>query len=109
MFPGSWILDLGSFAAGALLAMTSRSGLIAGGNWIVDHVKIVNTWPAQDSLAMILGESLGNGGAPYNVLKDLAKLGAPFPLSAVGLIGEDAFGDRILNDCRAHGIDVAQL
>lgn len=97
--------DFHIFSEGFLM----RAGLIAGGNWIVDHVKIVNTWPAQDSLAMIVGESLGNGGSPYNVLKDLALLGAPFPLAAVGLIGEDAFGDRILDDCRAHRIDVAQL
>jgi sugar/nucleoside kinase (ribokinase family) len=86
-----------------------RSGILAGGNWIVDHVKILNTWPAQDSLATILRESASNGGAPYNVLKDLARLEAPFPLSAVGLIGDDAFGARILDDCRAHRIDVTQL
>jgi sugar/nucleoside kinase (ribokinase family) len=86
-----------------------RSGLLAGGNWIVDHVKILNTWPSQDSLASIERESASNGGAPYNVLKDLARLGAPFPLSAVGLIGDDAFGERILADCRANRIDVTQL
>ncbi len=89
--------------------MKSRKGILAGGNWIVDHVKILNTWPAQDSLATIETESASNGGAPYNVLKDLAALGAPFPLSAVGLIGEDAFGRQILDDCRAHRIDPAQL
>ena len=63
-----------------------RTGILAGGNWIVDHVKMINTWPAQDSLATIEAESASNGGAPYNVLKDLARLGAPFPLSAVGLV-----------------------
>ena len=89
--------------------MGARSGILAGGNWIVDHVKLINTWPAQDSLATIESESASNGGAPYNVLKDLARLQAPFPLSAAGLIGSDAFGDRIVEDCRAHGIDVAQL
>lgn len=86
-----------------------RTGILAGGNWIVDHVKMINTWPAQDSLATIESESASNGGAPYNVLKDLARLGAPFPLSAVGLVGEDAFGQKIVDDCRAHSIDVAQL
>lgn len=89
--------------------MKSRHGILAGGNWIVDHVKILNTWPAQDSLATIESESASNGGAPYNVLKDLAALGAPFPLSGVGLIGEDAFGQQILDDCRAHRIDTTPL
>jgi len=86
-----------------------RTGILAGGNWIVDHVKILNTWPSQDSLATILSESASNGGAPYNVLKDLAALRAPFPLSGVGLIGEDAFGQQILADCHAHAIDTTQL
>ena len=86
-----------------------RSGIIAGGNWLIDHVKVIDVWPEQDSLATILEESWGNGGGPYNVLKDLAKLGAEFPLEGIGLVGEDASGERIREDCRAHGIDVRQL
>lgn len=86
-----------------------RSGLIAGGNWLIDHVKVIDAWPAQDSLANILGRSLGNGGGPYNVLKDLARMGASFPLAGIGLLGDDADGRRILKDCREHRIDTAQL
>ncbi len=89
--------------------MNTRSGLLAGGNWVVDHVKLLNTWPPQDSLATIASESIANGGAPYNVLKDLAALGAAFPLAGVGMIGRDAFGDHILDDCRRCGINTAQL
>ncbi len=87
----------------------TRSGILAGGNWIVDHVKLIDGWPPQDALANILSESWGNGGSPYNILKDLAKLGAPFPLAAVGLVGDDADGQRIIADCRDHGIDTARL
>jgi sugar/nucleoside kinase (ribokinase family) len=86
-----------------------RRGILAGGNWIIDHVKIVDSWPVQDSLASILRQSSSNGGSPYNVLKDLAKLGAPFPLEAVGLVGDDDNGRAILADCRAHYIDTTQL
>jgi sugar/nucleoside kinase (ribokinase family) len=86
-----------------------RSGILAGGNWIRDHVKTVDAWPDQDGLATILGSAVGNGGGPYNVLKDLARLGAPFPLAGVGLLGDDADGRAILADCRASGIDTAQL
>src|SRR5471032_3209107 len=86
-----------------------RSGILAGGNWIRDHVKTVDAWPAQDGLANILGRADGNGGGPYNVLKDLAKLGAPFPLAGIGLVGDDADGRAILADCRDSGIDTAQL
>jgi len=86
-----------------------RSGVIAGGNWLIDHVKVIDAWPEQDSLATILEQSWGNGGGPYNVLKNLAKLGAEFPLEGVGLVGEDGSGERIREDCRAHGVDVRQL
>jgi sugar/nucleoside kinase (ribokinase family) len=86
-----------------------RTGFIAGGNWIIDHIKDIDAWPAEDGLANILGQTTGNGGGPYNVLKDLAKLGAPFSLAGIGLIGDDPDGHRIIEDCRAHRIDTAQL
>ena len=89
--------------------ISERSGVIAGGNWIVDRVKFIDAWPPEDSLANIESERLGNGGGPYNVLKDLRLLGADFPLEAVGLVGDDADGAFILEDCRAHAIDTRQL
>ncbi len=86
-----------------------RSGILAGGNWIIDQVKLIDTWPPQDSLASISSESASNGGGPYNVLKDLARMGAPFPLSAAGLVGDDDRGRAIAQDCKKSGIDTAQL
>jgi sugar/nucleoside kinase (ribokinase family) len=89
--------------------MKARSGILAGGNWIVDKLKFVDTWPQQDALANILSESAANGGGPFNVLVDLAKLGAPFPLAGVGLIGADADGEWISAQCKRHHINVSQL
>jgi sugar/nucleoside kinase (ribokinase family) len=86
-----------------------RSGILAGGNWIRDHVKTVDAWPAEEALATILERADGNGGGPYNVLKDLSKLRAPFRLAGIGLVGDDADGRDIVRDCVAHGIDTAQL
>jgi sugar/nucleoside kinase (ribokinase family) len=86
-----------------------RQGILAGGNWIIDHVKIIDHFPAQDTLANILAESDGSGGSPYNILVDLAKLGASFPLEAAGLVGEDQDGRTILADCADHGIDTTAL
>lgn len=87
----------------------ARNGVIAGGNWIVDRPKIIDVYPAQDTLANILQETSSNGGSPYNLLVDLARLQAPFPLEAVGLVGEDEDGEFIRADCRARGIDTRQL
>lgn len=87
----------------------NRSGILAGGNWLVDYTKIIDAFPAQDTLVNILGETSNNGGGPYNVLIDLARLKAPFPLAAVGLVGNDAAGEYIRRDCHSHQIDTRQL
>ena len=88
---------------------SSRNGILAGGNFIVDHVKIIDHYPAQDMLASILEQTQSNGGGPYNVLKDLVAMQAPFPISAAGMVGEDDNGRWIQEDCRRRGIDVSQL
>lgn len=89
--------------------MTPRSGILAGGNFIIDYVKMIDAYPQQDMLATITSETSSNGGGPYNVLKDLSAMKAPFPLEAAGLVGRDSNGDWILRDCIEAGIDVKQL
>jgi sugar/nucleoside kinase (ribokinase family) len=87
----------------------ARAGIMAGGNWIVDHVKLIDRWPPQDALANITGQVSSNGGSPYNLLKNLTRLGATFPLEAVGLVGDDEAGRFVRDDCAKHGIDAAGL
>jgi len=89
--------------------MENRNGIIVAGNWIVDHIKTIDVYPEQDALANIEKEFFSNGGAPFNVAKDIAKLGASFPIKAVGVIGNDANGEWIKNDCRENGIDTSGL
>ncbi len=86
-----------------------RQGLLAAGNFIVDHVKIIDYYPGEEMLASILRENSANGGGPYNILKDLAKMGASFPLAAAGLIGSDSTGRWILEDCAIHHINTGRL
>lgn len=83
----------------------ARKGLLAGGNWIIDQVKLIDAYPQPEHLANISKQSPGTGGSPYNVLVDLALMGAPFALSAAGLVGKDALGELILADCKRHKID----
>lgn len=87
----------------------NRSGILAAGNFITDYVKLIDAWPDQDMLTNILSETSSNGGGPYNVLKDLAAMGAAYPLEACGLVGRDANGDWILQDCHQAGINTVQL
>jgi sugar/nucleoside kinase (ribokinase family) len=89
--------------------MSARSGILAGGNWIVDKLKLVDFYPQQDALASILSESVGNGGSPFNILVDLAKMEVGIPLAGVGLTGNDPDGDWIHRQCATHGIETSQL
>jgi sugar/nucleoside kinase (ribokinase family) len=89
--------------------MKQRFGILAGGNWIVDRLKLIDTYPQQDALANILSESIGNGGSPFNILTDLANLGAQFPLAGVGLIGSDPDGEWISAQCTQNRINSIQL
>jgi len=86
-----------------------RRGLLAGGNWIIDQVKIIDVYPQPEKLGNILSQSQGTGGGPYNVLIDLAKSGVRFPLFGAGLVGKDALGEQILADCHRHKIDTRVL
>jgi sugar/nucleoside kinase (ribokinase family) len=86
-----------------------RRGLLAGGNWIIDQVKMIDVYPQPEQLANIRSQSEGTGGAAYNVLVDLARSGTPFPLFAAGLVGQDSLGEHILATCRQHKIDVQHL
>jgi sugar/nucleoside kinase (ribokinase family) len=83
--------------------------VIGGGNFIVDYVKTIDHYPVEQTLADIRLEYSGSGGAPYNVLLNLAKLGSGFELSAIGRIGEDEAGKYILADLEDHQIDASGL
>ncbi|GIT05541.1 MAG: hypothetical protein CM1200mP29_09520 [Verrucomicrobiota bacterium] len=89
---------------------SARKGILAGGNWIIDQVKMIDVYPQREQLANITGATVtGTGGSPYNLLVNLAKLNAGIPLAAAGLVGKDAFGNLILEDCARHSIDTKLL
>jgi len=93
---------------------TQRRGIAGAGNWIIDHIYICDRWPREETLSNILEEDRGTGGAPYNVLVDLAKFGPPaggqaIPLEAIGLTGRDADGESIRADLAGLGIGAAAL
>src|SRR4030095_9464911 len=88
---------------------SSRKGLLAGGNWIIDQVKLIDVYPQPEQLANIRSQAQGTGGAPYNVLVNLARLGAPFPLLGAGLVGTDSLGEQIIEHCHKLKIDTKFL
>lgn len=87
----------------------SRKGIVCAGNWIVDRVKIIDRLPGIGMLGNILSETLASGGAAFNVLVDLGRMKAGFPLSGLGVIGRDGGADFIRSVCSPLGIDISAL
>lgn len=86
-----------------------KTGITAAGTWIADYTKLISQFPGEGACTAVLSETVNNGGAPYNVLVDLCRLGAPFPLRAVGCVGHDVDGANILKDCHSHSIDATRM
>lgn len=87
--------------------MSGRNGILTAGNFLVDYVKVIDGYPEEDMLALILSQTKSNGGEPYNMVKNLVAMKAPFPVAAAALLGEDEDGKWILNDLQSHGIDTS--
>jgi sugar/nucleoside kinase (ribokinase family) len=87
--------------------MTANRGITAAGNWIVDRVKRVDGLPGRGMLVNIKDQQFSPGGAPANVLNDLARLKAPFPLAGFGVVGNDADGQYLKRVFGELGVDVS--
>lgn len=88
---------------------SNKQGIIASGNWIIDHIKIVDVFPQEGTLANILSEEHSTGGSPANVLIALAKLGSNFPLGSIGKIGDDEDGKFILDAINKYKINQEKM
>jgi sugar/nucleoside kinase (ribokinase family) len=86
-----------------------RRGLLAGGNWLIDHVKRIDALPQPECLANIQSTHQSGGGSPGNVLFSLAGCGVTFPLLAAGMVGKDAAGTWLLAECKRRKIDTKHL
>lgn len=86
-----------------------RSGILCGVAWCIDSNLSIATWPPEETVAIILAQD-DQGGCPgHNMSTALSKLGAPFPVSAIGLVGNDANGHKLFKICDDHGIERSQL
>ena len=88
-----------------------RQGICVAGHLIVDITYPIERWPRQSELTTITdGITRSVGGAVCNVITDLAKLDKNLPLSALGVIGDDAEGDFICEQLGKHqNIDLSLL
>ena len=88
----------------------SKAGIACGGIWVVDLVKVIDSYPRENTITYISELSRGGGGCAHNVIIDLARFDPSLPLYALGVIGNDAYGDYLVEQChRFPNINVDQL
>ena len=78
----------------------TKGGIVCAGSWIVDLVHDIEHWPREQDLVRIDNQYTGIGGGAANVISDLKSLGVDIPLTPVGKIGTDRYGDIALEHCR---------
>lgn len=83
----------------------SKNGIICAGNWIVDTVKTLDRFAREGELCNIKSVEQGGGGGPCNVLFDLAAMTDKIPLYAAGMIGNDAYGDYLMDEITKRSIN----
>ena len=86
-----------------------RSGILCGGAWCIDRNISINHWPQEETVSVMLSEQHHGGCPGHNMSVGLKKLGAPFPISAIGLIGQDTDGKHLLEICDNYGIERSAL
>lgn len=86
-----------------------RHGLAGFGTWLMDHVRIIDAWPEEETLVNVLDQRFSGGGLAHNFLMDVAAFGMDIPLEAIGLVGNDDDGRTLIDTCRSSGIDTTHL
>jgi sugar/nucleoside kinase (ribokinase family) len=67
----------------------------------------VDKWPEHGRLGVVAQTGLALGGCAANTGTDLARLGVP--VAVQGCVGEEGFGDFVIESLRGDGIDVSGI
>jgi len=86
-----------------------RQGIALAGNLVVDHIKIIDSYPREGCLSSILSLHKSVGGAPSNVGIDLSKIDSSIPLKVIGVVGDDEDGRYVMNILKSNDIDTSQI
>jgi len=87
-----------------------NKGIIVAGNMIVDVLKKIDIYPGSCNLTTIRRVDQSLGGLVCNCIQDLALIDKDLPLTAVGIVGSDAYGDAIMDTMKQYpNIDVSNV
>lgn len=87
----------------------AKPGVACIGNLIVDVIKQIDSYPDMGNLASITEISYATGGLAANCAMDLARMDSSVRVEAVGLVGRDDYGDRVLEALMAAGVDIRHV
>lgn len=82
-----------------------NKGITFAGSMIVDVVKQVDFYPELGMLANITSVSQAVGGCVPNTAIDLATIDPSIPLSAIGKVGRDEYGEYVVAKLKEKGIN----
>lgn len=82
-----------------------RNGILAVGNLLIDSMKSISNYPREAMLTHIRQIDHSCGGGCMNVLFDLAVIDPALPRYLVGVIGNDAHGDFIIEQAGQRAIN----
>lgn len=87
-----------------------NKGIAVAGNMIMDVIKTVSTYPNRSELTRIHSVEYSGGGAVTNTIRDLARLDPAIPLKAIALVGEDSYGDKLIEELNTYpSIDTSMV
>lgn len=86
-----------------------RSGIVLAGTVVLDIVHMVERWPDEEQIAFVRQTVEAPGGPPHNAAAGLVKLGAGFPVTLIGAIGDDAMGDTFITIAKSYGLDTSHM
>jgi sugar/nucleoside kinase (ribokinase family) len=89
--------------------MDQRQGILCIGNWIFDLVHFVSPWPEKSGLGLIENQVKGPGGCAFNVSIGLSVLDDTVPVYGCGVVGDDEYGQFVLDVCHQYGFDYSWI
>lgn len=87
----------------------SKNGIAFAGNILVDVIKTIDAYPEKGMLCNISDIAYSVGGCVPNTAINLAKIDPSIPLSAVGRVGKDEYGQYVTGVMQQYGIDTANV
>ncbi len=84
-----------------------RSGIVLAGTIVLDIVHMIDHWPEEEQIAFIRQTIEAPGGPPHNAAAGLVRLEAPFPVSLICVVGDDAAANTFSAKAAALGLDTS--